>query len=223
MPIPHAPPPPDRAPSRAPAAAAPPAPVRPREIFDPVAAVLAAIFPGAGHWYLGQRLRAGLLCAGVLSLFAGGILIGGIDVIDRNEDPIWFIGEALVGPLAFGIDHLHQTRFKATGPTRQLDGSMRDTLRTGYPGERRDDATGRWVPAPGAMPPNSKSLGRMNELGTLFATIAGMLNLIVIIDAGFRTRDDRLRKLGLRATLADTEMPPGAPQEIDASAHGARR
>ena len=35
-------------------------------------------------------------------------------------------------------------------------------------------------------PPNTKSLGRVNELGTLFCTLAGMLNLIAIIDASTR-------------------------------------
>jgi hypothetical protein len=63
----------------------------------------------------------------------------------------------------------------------------------------------------------TRSLGRMNELGTLFTTIAGMLNLIVIIDAAFHTRVSALRALGLQTTFADTERPLGAPQTIDAS------
>jgi hypothetical protein len=140
---------------------------------------LACIFPGAGHFFLGERQRAALIAAGVLGLFFGGVLIGGIDVIDRKEDPIWFLGQALVGPVAFGVDHIHQTRFKVSDQGR---------LRTARPDESRD-ARGNAVHAgPGQRPPNSKSLGRMNELGTLFATLAGMLNLIAIIDALLHTR-----------------------------------
>ena len=86
--------------------------------------------------------------------------------------------------------------------------NMHDTLRTPYP-EVRDasgkvitpaevrGADGRVVPAPpGQGPASSKSLGRMNELGTLFATIAGMLNLIVIIDATLHTKQPRGRVPG---------------------------
>ena len=39
--------------------------------------------------------------------------------------------------------------------------------------------------------PVTDSLARMNELGTLFATIAGMLNLIVFIDAAVHGRKRR--------------------------------
>ncbi len=145
-----------------------------RDGFEPVAGILACILPGLGHWFLGERWRAVIIAAGVLSLFFGGILIGGIDAVDSQEDTIWFVGEAMMGPLAFSVDYAHQHHFKV------MD---RGRLRTANPGETRD-AQGNAVPAlNGQPPPNSKSLGRMNELGTLFCTVAGMLNLIVIIDA----------------------------------------
>jgi hypothetical protein len=219
----------------APAAAAPPrSAVAPQSLeisqdgFEPLAGLLACIFPGLGHFILGEKQRALCIAAGVLGLFFGGILIGGIDVIDSKEDTIWFAGQALVGPVAFGVDSLHQNRFKVVGPTKVQNG-MVDTLRTAYP-EQRDaagkvispgetrDARGRAVPAaPGQLPPNSKSLGRMNELGTLFATVAGMLNLIVIIDALLHTKHTKVRSVGLRTTLVDAESPPGSAQTIDPS------
>jgi hypothetical protein len=179
--------------------------------FEPVAGVLACILPGLGHWFLGERWRAVIVAAGVLGLFFGGLLIGGIDVVDSREDAWWFVGEAMVGPLSWGVDYAHQHHFKV------YDGGK---LRTANPGETRD-AQGNAVPArAGELPPNSKSLGRMNELGTLFCTIAGMLNLIVIIDALFYTKILPPRELGLKATLADAEAPLGAPQAIDGSRGG---
>jgi hypothetical protein len=197
--------------------------------FEPVAGLLACVFPGLGHFFLGEKQRAMCIAAGVLSLFFGGMLIGGIDVIDSKEDTIWFAGQALVGPIAFGVDYIHQNNLKVVGPTKQINGPTIDTLRTAYP-EQRDadgkviapaearDPRGKAVPAAaGQLPPNSKSLGRMNELGTLFATIAGMLNLIVIIDALLHTKHIPVRGLGLKATLADAESPLGAPQSIDPS------
>src|SRR5690606_8903547 len=88
--------------------------------FQGVAALLAVLLPGLGHAYLGEMRRGACVAAGVLGLFFGGMLIGGIDVVDRQEDPIWFLGEALVGPLAFGVNWVHQNQFKVVdGPVRR--------------------------------------------------------------------------------------------------------
>jgi len=155
--------------------------------FKPLALLAGVALPGLGHAVRGEARRGVLVAAGVLGLFLGGVLIGGIDVIDSKEDRVWFFGQALVGPLAFGIDHIHQSRFKVIDP---------DTLRprSAYPGEGRDPVTGRAVA--GGTPPNIKSVGKMNELGTLFATVAGMLNLIAVIDAGFPSNRRRLGRAG---------------------------
>ncbi len=138
----------------------------------------AVVLPGLGHFIGGERLRGVLIAVGVLGLFFGGMLIGGIDVIDSREDRVWFFGQALVGPTAFAVDWAHQTQFKVIDPaTRQL--------RTAYPDEGRD-AGG--VATSGGTPPNIKSINKVNDIGTLYATIAGMLNLICILDAGWPPR-----------------------------------
>jgi hypothetical protein len=146
--------------------------------FRPLGLALGVLIPGAGHIAAGQKRRGVWVGIGVLGLFFGGMLVGGIDVIDSKEDRVWFLGQALVGPIAFGVDYLHQNRFKVVD---QRTGARRSA----YPNEGRDPATG--APVPGGTPPNEKSIAKVNELGTLFATIAGMLNLIAIIDAGFPT------------------------------------
>lgn len=149
--------------------------------MDPLAGILAVVFPGAGHWYQGQVRRALLVAGGVLGLFFGGLLIGGLDVVDSRQDRLWFLGQVLVGPVALVTDYVHQHQFKALGPE---PGATQP--RSPLPNEVRDPETGRWTAGPaGSTPPISKSLGKMNEIGTLYCTIAGMLNLIVIIDAAF--------------------------------------
>lgn len=146
--------------------------------MDPLAGILAVLLPGAGHWYQGQVRRALLVGGGVLGLFLGGLLIGGVDVVDSRQDRLWFLGQALVGPVAFGTDYVHQNVLRGIDPATMQ-------RRSPLPGEVKD-ADGHWVPGPaGSSPPFSKSLGKMNEIGTLYCTIAGMLNLIVIIDAAF--------------------------------------
>jgi TM2 domain-containing membrane protein YozV len=180
-------------------------PPHPRERLDLLAGLAAAAIPGAGHIYLGEARRGVLAAIGVLGLFLGGMLLGGIDVIDSREDRLWFYGQALVGPIAFGVDWYHQNRLKAyqwepgEAVGAQVLLSSRPTSLN--PGEERvvGDITvdGRQVTLPlrreaaGAVPPNSKSIGRMNELGTLSATIAGMLNLIIFLDALLPSRPRR--------------------------------
>jgi hypothetical protein len=147
--------------------------------FRPVALIAGAILPGLGHVVSGEARRGILAGAGVLGLFFGGILIGGVDVIDAREDTAWFAGQAFVGPLAFGINHIHQNNLKVIDPRTKR-------LRSANPTEGRDPASGLAVE--GGTPPNRRSVGKMNEVGTLYATIAGMLNLIVMIDAAMPSR-----------------------------------
>lgn len=187
----------------------PPPALHEPEPLQPVAAVLAVLLPGAGHLYLGYTRRAILIASGVLGLFFSGLFVGGIDTVDRREDFVWFIGQAFVGPTAFAVDYIHQHEFKVIDP--------HSGIRSAHPDEYRDPRTGapvRIIPDPArgptativdandptgahtrtispARPPNIKSLGRMNELGTLFSTIAGMLNLICIIDAAAAHRRRR--------------------------------
>lgn len=134
--------------------------------FEPLAGILAIMLPGAGHLFLGEAKRGILIGAGVLGLFVGGVLIGGLDVVDSKEDRLWFVGQAMVGPIAFGTDTLHQ----------RLRGIEED----------------------GDVSRVTRSLSKPNEIGTLYATIAGMMNLIAILDAMFppvsRGRSERKDK-----------------------------
>ena len=69
------------------------------------AAVLGWILPGLGHASLGDRRRGLLVGGGVLGLFLGGLLIGGLDVVDRREDHLWFLAQAGAGPVALVADY----------------------------------------------------------------------------------------------------------------------
>lgn len=135
--------------------------------FDPVSGLAAVAFPGAGHIAAGQTMRGLHISAGVLGLFFGGLLIGGIDIVDRRENFWWFVAQGLTGPLAFGIDYVHQNHYKV---------------------QVHPNSPIRVTPPPGPGQTVVKAIGKPSELGTLFTAIAGMVNLIVIIDAAFPTR-----------------------------------
>lgn len=138
--------------------------------FQPVAGILACILPGLGHCFLGEAKRGVFVFIGVAGLFFGGMLVGGIDVIDRKEDKWWFLLQAGAGPMAFAIDSIHQNSFKVEA--REGGRSVR---RSGLPEASRN---------PGGEPARSrKSLGKVNEVGSLAAAMGGMMNMIAIIDA----------------------------------------
>jgi hypothetical protein len=152
---------------------------------DYVGGLAGAVFPGLGHLVRGRTRRGVLAMVGVMGLFLYGLLIGGIDAVDSREDKIWFYGAVLLGPTAFATDWVHQNHFKALDPSS-------GRLRTGNPGEVRstgDDGRAVWRSATaeelaaGKGPPNGKGLGRLNEIAMLSIALAGMLNLIVFLDA----------------------------------------
>lgn len=202
------------------------------EPLQPVAGLLALALPGLGHIYLGAVRRGVLIMIGVLGLFFGGLALGGIDCVDRRENFIWFLGQSLVGPVAFGVDYVHQTTFKVYSPRN-------GQIQNPRPEEARDPSTGLAVPIdfsgpvpsakvvdPAAFraarfsggsfdptssahrtevaslprvtmspayPPKVRSLSRVNELGTLYTTIAGFMNLICVIDALWHHRVSKAR------------------------------
>ncbi len=186
-----------------------------RESLQPVAGILAFLLPGAGHYSLGHRKRGLLIGLGVLLLYVTGLLFGGIDSVDRKENPLWFwfYGQMWNGPVVFATDWLHQNRLKV------VDTIQGQTfIRSARPDEYRDPQTGRPVPikqdpqtgerfayvpdqtgpggkrVAGVRPPKLRTLGRVSELGTLFIAVSGMMNLICIIDATVKSRTDRSAK-----------------------------
>jgi hypothetical protein len=174
-----------------------PEPSRP-SVSPPLAALATWVVPGGGYWLLGQRGRALTVGITVVLLFVAGLLIGGVRALEvpgwdddgakvrltveglriRPDDepyysrgtwvlarnPLselrakpWFIAQVLAGPLALGSGAW--SVWAATRP----------------------DGPGGDQPAPGAT-----SHSRVNEIGVLYTAVAGMLNLLAIIDASHR-------------------------------------
>lgn len=135
--------------------------------FRPLGAILGWVFPGLGHIAAGNTKRGLYAMAGVLVLFIGGILVGGVDCVDRTEDRLWFVGQAGCGPIAFAADFAN-TAFLKSG----------------------DAAPMIKMPTPPGAPEvavsSFKGLAHANEFGTLFVFLAGLLNICVLLDAAVR-------------------------------------
>lgn len=136
--------------------------------LSPAAALLAWVWPGLGHIVLGERRRGFLIMFGVLFLFFGGLLIGGLDCVDRKNDRLWFLAQSMCGPIALGADLANQALVQVV-PT---DWGRSENRRRFLDGDEELRASLRRI-----------GLGRVNEAGTLFIALAGLMNLVVILDA----------------------------------------
>ena len=114
------------------------------------AAILAWIWPGLGQISLGRPKRGGFIMFGVLFLVIVGVLVGGVDCVDRREAKLWFLAQGLCGPIVFGVDYVNQNMIKTQGEEQRLV---------------------------------TTSLGHVEEMGTLFVALAGLMNLVVMLDA----------------------------------------
>ena len=127
------------------------------------AAVAAWLIPGLGHILAGHAKRGAILMVCIGGLWLVGLLVGGISVIDsRNVDGSlrpWYLGQALIAP-SLAVEYTHD-RFRA---------------RT----EGNDP-----IPSDESIP-FEPSYGRAAEIGTLYTALAGLLNLLAIIDIAYR-------------------------------------
>ena len=135
--------------------------------------ILNWVFPGLGHIALGYRRRGVLAMVGILGMFAGGLLIGGLDAVDSVEDALWYIPQSANGPIAFVADLANQELVKK--------GKVGELL----PAPSLADPTGR--PATGQHYVSTfKGIGAANEFGTLFIALGGMMNFILVMDISRR-------------------------------------
>ena len=151
-------------------------PTRIQAIWNIPAAVAAWLVPGLGHFLAGHTQRGIILLVCIGGLWLSGLLIGGISVVQyrANDGSVrpWYLGQALIAP-SIAVEYTH------------------DRYRARYAGRepRADDPD----------PPYEPAYGRAYELGTLYTALAGLLNLLAIIDIAYREPRSTEHKLPLGA------------------------
>lgn len=188
--------------------------IRPQ--WNPHAAVAAWLVPGLGHIVLGQHRRGIVLGIAIGALWLAGLLIGGISVIDkqaRDEPPQhvqdqfdrgdrvpgytpgrswWYWGQAMIAPSII-IERVRNSM------------AVNYSAELGAPQE--PNPRGRLVPPTDPStppPPYEPSFGRVAEQGTLYTALAGMLNLLAMIDVLYC--DPKARRQSVATPIQPTNI-----------------
>jgi hypothetical protein len=114
--------------------------------------------PGLGHLLLGQRKRGVIIMVTILTLWSMGLLLGGIGAVDRK-------------PMTDGKTPLSWWFFCQSGNAANVIADQvlqRFFLHTGQP--TLDN------------PVFEPSQGKLNEQGVLYTSLAGLLNILAILD-----------------------------------------
>ena len=139
---------------------------QPNMLRVPIAGFLAWLIPGAGHLYIGERVR-GIICLIVITLtFWTGVAVGSVQgTVAPHSRELWFAAQLGTGGNALAAYGLH----RAVSPETAI--------------AEKVVASGNWLSA---------------EVGVHYTGVAGLLNLLVIIDALMRS-DLSLRTARRRA------------------------
>ncbi len=163
-----------------------------------LAAFLAWLIPGLGHLYQGRIAKGILYAAFILGLYLAGLVMGeGKIVYWRWVNPLqnperfnpYYVGQFFVGLPA--LPALIQSTLQDRGFGPVFWGLMAE-------------------PAQNAINGLHPRLGKLVEIGTIYTTIAGLLNILAIYDAYEGPAD----------TESEPEEPAASGVEVGASLAG---
>lgn len=124
-----------------------------------VVLALAWLVPGLGHIIMGDRKRGWLFLIAIHLLFFIGLLLGGIRALDRPRQQLWDYAQMAAGWPSLVGNYMRPTVIKDdVAVIRGSDGKLK---KLHHP--------------PGFAP-------LVQEVATTFCGVAGMLNLLVLVD-----------------------------------------
>jgi hypothetical protein len=146
-----------------------------RQVSPTLVAIAGWLVPGLGYRLIGERSRAYIAGITIVLTFLAGLLIGGIRVIDVPGYDV--AGEKRIDAIAG--QQVWRLRSNPLGEVFNKPWYIAQSLA----GPMNMVATGvsLW-----AAPNHRASTARIFDIGTLYTAVAGMLNLLVIIDATYR-------------------------------------
>ena len=180
-----------------------------------LAGLLTFVLPGAGHFSQGRIGKGIVFCVCVLGLFIYGLILSSGDVgwgravywkWTPDDHRFYFLGQACIGAPA--LPALIQSNRVKNGQDPFLYGFMAPPISSRYVVNNHGNLEYANLSSDSLAEQNSKynytfhqirkSLNKNFELGTLFTTIAGLLNLLVVFDAAggivIETYDEKKKK-----------------------------
>lgn len=164
----------------------------------PVVALASWLLPGLGYLLLGQRKRGFTVGLTILLLLVLGLLIGGVRVMevpgcDDDGRPTMLdssgrhmSGAAPGAVWAMWASPMAELREKPWSIPQVLTGPVAlASMGWSIWASRPENGPG------GTEAPAATSHSRINEIGVLYTAVAGMLNLLAIIDAASRAEQLR--------------------------------
>lgn len=129
-----------------------------------IACALAWLVPGGGHLYLGKRTKGGLFLAIVIVTFISGLMLQGRVYLAEPDQPLSYLAtfaNMALGPLDLVGRAISYGRILYVFP-RETDHALYEEIL-----ERK----------------RSKILAVTHEYGTTFVLTAGLMNILLILDA----------------------------------------
>ena len=178
----------------------------------PLVAVAGWLLPGAGYLLIGQRARGVTIGVSILALFVLGLLVGGVRVMEvpgyvtdtgerqMVEVPGYRTDQGQVVPprklWSLQAAPLNEVRNKPWSLPQLMAGPVAIAAGTWSVMAARPD------PAHQGQPRGALTHARLNEIGSLYLSVAGLLNLMVIIDAAHRSVHLAERRAAAAASAA---------------------
>jgi hypothetical protein len=160
----------------------------------PVVALVGWLIPGAGYWLVGERARGTVAGVAIIVTYVLGLLVAGTRVIDV---PGYDSGGRQVRVLDGRLVRPEQRDYTVAGWALTNGGFLAEI--TNKPWFAAQVLGGPMCLASAAVsvelaqkgPEFGRPHAHLETVGTLYTAIAGMLNLMVLIDAAWRAGQQR--------------------------------
>ena len=135
--------------------------------------------PGLGYWLIGDRARGTTIGVAVVTLFVLGLLIGGVRVVEVptfSRTGVRIPQQPTESSLSYVLRDVGNKPWSVpqvmAGPVAIAGGVA--SVWAGQTPEGANEARG------------AESHARINEIAVLYTAVAGMLNVLAIIDSAYR-------------------------------------
>lgn len=147
-----------------------------------LAAILAWLVPGLGHFYIGQRTRGIIILVTIAATFWTGVAFGGVMTVDYQNQRWWFTAQMCTGIHGLVGWYRQDAKYKELWDDLLKDEDFQ-RQRENYPGQANSFLF-RQTYMEKIMQANGVALVAPTEtIARAYAGVAGLLNVMCIFDA----------------------------------------